>query len=40
MLLQHLLEISPHVTGGMEATSSRGSHHHDLTAIITVDSKK
>jgi len=36
MLLQHLLEIPARMAGGMLCRRFRGSHHHDLYALITV----
>jgi len=35
MLLQHLLEVSARMAGGMLCHRFRGAHHHDLAALIT-----
>ena len=35
MLLQHLLEVSARVTGGMLRHLFRSSRHHDLAAFIS-----
>ena len=34
MLLQHLLEVSARMAGGMLCHRFRGAHHHDLAALI------
>ena len=34
MLLQHLLEIPARMAGGMLCHRFRGTHHHDLAALI------
>ena len=34
MLLQHFLEIPARMAGGMLCHRFRGSHHHDLAALI------
>ena len=35
MLLQHLLEVSARMAGGMLCHRFRGANHHDLTSLIT-----
>ena len=34
MLLQHLLEVSARMTGGMLCHRFRGAYHHDLAALV------
>jgi len=34
MLLQHLLEVSARMTGGMLCHRFRGAHHHDLATLV------
>jgi hypothetical protein len=35
MLLQHLLEVSARVTGGMLCNLLWGATHHDLSALVS-----